>query len=556
MYTDPVQWADVRRRVLVDRRSIRSVCRALGISRKTVRKMVRQEQPGKFKRVERATRIGAHRGLIDEMLREDERLPQRQRRTIAAICRALQDDHDYRGGYSAVCRYCRSVQIPRILLDVRVGGAGETVESLTIAREQRTYRLASLPTDKGAPAIELRLQRDRRSERRQEVIDWIERLRAERLTQPIRGDPVKVEQLLRNVHVPERRRRDRAVAALAHEQGFSNNQIAACLGLDRRTCRRYRRVYEAGGPDALLSPDTRSPRKSDNEALKAAVFRLLHGPPADHGINRTSWIMRDLRSVLVEQGFAAGTEVVRQIIHGAGWKWRKARIVLTSQDPAYREKLAAVQAILSNLGADEAFFSIDEFGPFAVKMKQGLKLDPPGPHRVVPQWQKSKGCMIMTAALELSGNQVTHFYSDRKNTTEMIRMMDLLLDQYADRRTIYLSWDAASWHVSKKLRKRIEEHNSIAAGGGRPRVETAPLPAGAQFLNVIESIFSGMARAVIHNSDYTSVDDAKAAIDRYFAERNRQFQENPKPAGKRIWGKELVPAAFSDANNCKDPRWR
>jgi hypothetical protein len=43
----------------------------------------------------------------------------------------------------------------------------------------------------------------------------------------------------------------------------------------------------------------------------------------------------------------------------------------------------------------------------------------------------------------------------------------------------------------------------------------APLPAGAQFLNVIESVFSGMARAVIDNSNYGSVDEARAAIDRY-----------------------------------------
>ncbi len=71
----------------------------------------------------------------------------------------------------------------------------------------------------------------------------------------------------------------------------------------------------------------------------------------------------------------------------------------------------------------------------------------------------------------------------------------------------------------------------------KPRIETAPLPAGARFLNVIESIFSGMARAVIHNSDYASLDDTKAAIDGYFAERNRQFHENPRRAGKLIWGK-------------------
>jgi hypothetical protein len=87
-------------------------------------------------------------------------------------------------------------------------------------------------------------------------------------------------------------------------------------------------------------------------------------------------------------------------------------------------------------------------------------------------------------------------------------------------------------------------------------IELAPLPAGAQFLNVIESIFSGMSRAIIHNSDYPSLGAAKAAIDRYFGERNSHFAENPKRAGSKIWGKELVPGEFSDGQNCKDPAYR
>jgi hypothetical protein len=33
---------------------------------------------------------------------------------------------------------------------------------------------------------------------------------------------------------------------------------------------------------------------------------------------------------------------------------------------------------------DEAFFSIDEFGPFAVKTKPGLMLSSPGEQRVEP----------------------------------------------------------------------------------------------------------------------------------------------------------------------------
>ena len=61
-----------------------------------------------------------------------------------------------------------------------------------------------------------------------------------------------------------------------------------------------------------------------------------------------------------------------------------------------------------------------------------------------------------------------------------------------------------------------------------------------------------MAKAIIHNSDYQSVGACKAAIDRYFAERNQHFKAKPKRAGKIIWGKERVPPVFSEANNCKD----
>jgi len=46
--------------------------------------------------------------------------------------------------------------------------------------------------------------------------------------------------------------------------------------------------------------------------------------------------------------------------------------------------------------------------------------------------------MILTAALELSRNQVTHFYSHAKNTEEMIKMADLLRTEYCTAaRSIY-----------------------------------------------------------------------------------------------------------------------
>ena len=175
---------------------------------------------------------------------------------------------------------------------------------------------------------------------------------------------------------------------------------------------------------------------------------------------------------------------------------------------------------------------------------------------MVPQYQKSKGWLILTAALELSRNQISHFYSLKKNTEEMIKMADLLRAEYRTCRTIYLSWDAASWHISKKLFSHLDEVNRQAVQDSFPIVKTAPLPAGAQFLNVIESVFSGMAKGIIHNSDYPSTDAAKEAIDRYFRERNEFFVRCPKRAGRKIWGHERVPSEFSEANNCKDPLYR
>jgi transposase len=362
--------------------------------------------------------------------------------------------------------------------------------------------------------------------------------------------------LLRHLYDGRLSQRNRSMVILAGRRSLSNRQISSFLAVSKRTCERYRRLFETGGSAALFARRVRSTRKVEDDSLKKAVFSLLHEPPSNHGINRTSWKMADLSRVLRETGRPACNDVVRKIIKAAGYKWRTARVVLTSNDPAYSEKLGRIRSILSGLSPDEAFFSIDEYGPFAVKMTYGRALAAPGEHRIVPQWQKPRGSLIVTAALELAKNEITHFYSAKKNTAEMIHMMDVLISRYSDQRKLYLSWDAASWHISKRLYKHVEEHNYNAISTYSPIVETVPLPSGAQFLNVIESVFSGMSRAIIANSDYATVEDAQAAIDRYFDERNAHFRQYPRKAGNRIWGKEREPAAFSAANNCKDPRYR
>jgi transposase len=258
--------------------------------------------------------------------------------------------------------------------------------------------------------------------------------------------------LLARIKSGSLRQRKKAVAVLAHRRGVSIRTIAGHLSISRVSARKYVRAFAGGGVETLFASRKRiGGRRAENEQIRKAVFALLHEPPSGIGINRTTWRMVDLTTALRERGTPVCAQVVREITRSAGWRWRKARKVLTSNDPEYRQKLHHIHRILGELQDSEAFFSIDEFGPFSVRAQGGRVLVAPGEVPTVPQYQRSKGCLIMTAALELSQNQMTHFYSPRKDTGEMLRMLARLVDQYKDKSRIYLSWDAASWHMSKML---------------------------------------------------------------------------------------------------------
>jgi transposase len=571
MYRDIAQWATIRRRVLVEGVSRRQIARETGISRVTIRKMLAHPHPPPCgPRSRRYPKLGPHTASIRRMLRENATLPPAARLSVRAMYERIRDQDGFRGSYGAVKDYVRPIArdegciweyVYDLLVSLDKKRAVDFLFCLSRAdppvissdRTERFFR------DFGRITI-APPKPDKSEQTKRAAFEWMRALLQKEIGDEVLrrelGDMSEFACLLRRLYEGRLSDRNRSMVVLAKRRRLGRGVICTFLGISKVTYLKYLRTFERGGTASLFARRTMSSRKFDSEAVKEAIFSLLHEPPSNYGINRTSWRMADFRQVLHEKGQPACPQVIRKITKAAGYRWRKARVVLTSNDPTYAEKLDRIRTILADLGPDEAFFSIDEYGPFAVKMKPGLTLTAPGEQRIVPQWQKSRGCLLMTAALELSGNQVTHFYSAKKNTAEMIRMMEVLVDQYRDRRKLYLSWDGASWHISKRLFQRIKEHNAAVLDGGGPIIETAPLPTGAQFLNVIESVFSGMARSIVHNSDYKTLEDAKAAFDRYFEERNAHFRQHPRRAGNKIWRKEREPAAFSEANNCKDPRYR
>ena len=356
-----------------------------GISRKTINKMLAHEQPpGYRRRRSRHPKLAPYIPTIDRLLRDSESFPFAVKLTIQDIVHHLSREEGFDGSYDSVRNYihrracdeespwARAYDLmvglpkPRALDFIRCLARGPP-PAFASAQLRSFIREAACP----------RMLSARSSRERQRLlhIEWMRRLLQKELNEDDLnydlGETPGLSTLLGHLHNGRLTDRNRAMVALASRRNIPNRTISEFLGVGKAFVRNYRNKFESEGTPRLFAPQTKSNRKIDNEDLRKAIFSLLHEPPANHGINRTSWTMALLRRVLKENGIQIGTALVAGMIKAAGYKWRKAKIVLTSNDPAYREKLAHIRYILSNPQPDEAFVSVDEYGPFAIKAKPG-----------------------------------------------------------------------------------------------------------------------------------------------------------------------------------------
>jgi transposase len=115
------QWTEIRRKVLVDGASKRSVCREYGLGWWTLDKILaNSEPPGYRTAAGRAKpKLGEFLGVIDEILESDKTAPPKQRHSARRIFERLRDEYGYAGGITQVRgavaqakRYSKEVFVP------------------------------------------------------------------------------------------------------------------------------------------------------------------------------------------------------------------------------------------------------------------------------------------------------------------------------------------------------------------------------------------------------------------------------------------------------------
>ena len=353
-------------------------------------------------------------------------------------------------------------------------------------------------------------------------------------------EPKEIEQLKLYKFRNHRNHWAKATALLMAFEKYCLFEISVAVGRAPNSILRWFGLYRKKGLKFIETKIAEDRRKKMWEERTTRVIDILHSPPTTYGINRTSWTYDTILQVYQKkynENLPKGS--LKRVVKETNYTWRHARKVLTSSDPDYKEKVKVVLSALRRTKEEEAFFFIDEMGPYQVKKYGGKTLIEKGNTNTVPIKQESRGKIQAIAALEAFSNQLTWQFIESKNATAIIKLLEMLRTKYSEKRRLIITWDAIITHNSSAVKEWVKINNlDVSKGKSGPKFKIVPLPSKSQFLNVIESVFSGMKRAVIHNSDYSSKEEMEQAVNRHFVERNEFYRKNPKRAGHKIWDKE------------------
>ena len=137
---------------------------------------------------------------------------------------------------------------------------------------------------------------------------------------------------------------ERAVAILENSN-LSFEQISQKIERPIRAIRQWIENYNKSGLEGIKLKKKRDRTKTHEKNMARAnrIIEILHQSPKDFGINRSNWIQPSI-AIVYEQKYNEEMPVYRvsRLIKNYGYKWDRAKNVLYSADPNYREKVELV----------------------------------------------------------------------------------------------------------------------------------------------------------------------------------------------------------------------
>ncbi len=329
---------------------------------------------------------------------------------------------------------------------------------------------------------------------------------------------------------------ERARVLLGYADGASITELQRQLGVGRPMIYKCIDKALAAGVQMGLKDKYHRPHEPEiSDEAKAWVVSLACTKPKDYGLAAELWSISALARFVCERaeaaGFArlanAGKSTVWRILDGNDIKPHKIRYYLEKRDPEFDRKMQEVLMVYRDVSiyTEGAVHDARPNPIYTVSVDekpgvQALGLTapdlPPVPGKVSAVGRGyehiRRGTVSILAGIDLHSGHIFANVEDRHRSVEFIALLKQLDEHYPPEAIIRVVLDNHSAHISKE---------TVAYLSTRPgRFEYVHTPKHGSWLNLIECVFSKMARTFLRHIRVKSKDELKTRILKGIAEIN------------------------------------
>ncbi len=344
-------------------------------------------------------------------------------------------------------------------------------------------------------------------------------------------------EVLRRSRSEEKQRVLRAAILLDSASGNSDSAVAAANGVHRHTVALCARKFLQFGLEVALGelPRPGQARHITDYAI-VWVRNLACQKPKYLGYSCELWtydlLQRHIRKQAVAAGHRSLSRLSRSKLHRiltqGELKPHKVRYYVERRDPEFETKMVEVLHVykeveIINRGLLQGVLKEPPTVTISHDEKPGIQAlatttpdRPPASNQYPSQLRdyeyKRLGTVSLLAGLDLHTGRVTEIVRDSHASADFIALLEKLDANYPAQTRIRLLLDNHSAHVSKQTKAYLQLHPQ--------RFEFVFTPKHGSWLNIVETMFSKMARTMLRGIRVASKRELIARIHLYYDEIN------------------------------------
>ena len=351
------------------------------------------------------------------------------------------------------------------------------------------------------------------------------------------NDDVKMLEELSSSRTEKYSTVERSRILLMYYNNKSTNDIAKALNIYKAKI--YRTVNKAlsSGIDAALNDKPRpgKPRVITDEA-RAYIIKTACTKPVDLRLPYELWTNRLLTKYIRENapeeynisGISNGT--VSKILAKGNIKPHKIAYCEEKTDPDFETKEREILHVYKDISMYKinnndnnnelyAFLSYDEKPGIQATGNIYSDKNPDKNHSNVSRNHDyiRHGTLSLLAGIDLVTGHIIYTVEDKHRSIEFVKWLDSVDKYYPGDYKIKIIMDNHSIHKSKETQEYINKKPG--------RFKFVFTPVHASWLNIIETMFSKMARSFLRGIRVNSKNELKSRIDNYFDGINREPTE-------------------------------